>query len=95
MSARNSGDPGSIPGLGRYPGEGNSKPTPGLLPGESHGRRSLVGYTPWGRKEWDRTERLHFHFAFTLQDKEVWAGGINGGEGTGRGRFVCIDFPPS
>ena len=33
--------------------------TPVLLPGESHGRRSLVGYTPWGLKESDTTERLH------------------------------------
>ena len=31
-------------------------PTPALLPGESHGRRSLVGYSPWGRKESDTTE---------------------------------------
>ena len=37
-------------------------PTPVLLPGKSHGRRSLVGCSPWGRKESDRTERLHFHF---------------------------------
>ena len=37
-------------------------PTPVLLPGESHGRRSLVGCSPWGRKESDATERLHFHF---------------------------------
>jgi len=37
-------------------------PTPVLLPGESHGRRSLVGCSPWGRKESDTTERLHFHF---------------------------------
>ena len=34
--------------------------TPGLLPGKSHGQRSLVGYSPWGRKESDTTERLHF-----------------------------------
>ena len=34
-------------------------PTPVLLPGESHGGRSLVGYSPWGRKELDTTERLH------------------------------------
>ena len=34
--------------------------TPVLLPGESHGRRSLVGYSPRGRKESDTTERLHF-----------------------------------
>ena len=33
-----------------------------LLPRESHGRRSLVGYSLWGRKESDMTERLHFHF---------------------------------
>ena len=31
-----------------------------LLPGESHGRRSLGGYSPWGRKESNMTERLHF-----------------------------------
>ena len=43
--------------------------TPLLLPGESHGQRSLVGYSPWGRKESDTTERLHFgtfHLAYTL-----------------------------
>ena len=34
------------------------QPTPVLLPGESHGWRSLVGYSPWGRKEFDMTERL-------------------------------------
>ena len=34
-------------------------PTPVLLPGKSHGRRSLVGCSPWGRKESDSTERLH------------------------------------
>ena len=39
------------------------QPTPVLLPGESHGRRSLVGYSPRGCKESDTTERLHFHFA--------------------------------
>ena len=36
--------------------------TPVLLPRESHGWRSLVGYSPWSRKELDKTERLHFHF---------------------------------
>ena len=40
--------------------------TPALLPGKSHGQRSLEGYSPWGRKEWDTTERLHFHFYFLL-----------------------------
>ena len=61
-SAYNAGDPGSIPGLGRSPGEGNGNPLPAFLPGKSHGERSLVGYSPWGRKESDMTERLHFHF---------------------------------
>ena len=36
-----------------------------LLPGESHGGRSLVGYSPWGLKELDMTERLHFHFSLS------------------------------
>ena len=36
-------------------------PTPVLLPGKSHGWRSLVGCSPWGRIESDMTERLHFH----------------------------------
>ena len=38
------------------------QPTPVPLPGKSHGRRSVVDYSPWGRKESDRTEQLPFHF---------------------------------
>ena len=41
------------------------QPTPVLLPGESHGGRGLVGYSPWGHKELDTTERLHFHFTLS------------------------------
>ena len=37
------------------------QPTPVLLPGISHGQRSLVGYSPWGRKEWDMTEQSTAH----------------------------------
>ena len=54
----NAGDPGdmdSIPGLGRSPGE-KWQPTLVFLPGKSHGQRSLVGCSPWGHKESDRTE---------------------------------------
>ena len=40
-------------------------PTPVLLPGKSHGWRSLVGCGPWGRKESDTTEQLHFHFSLS------------------------------
>ena len=38
------------------------QPTPVLLPGRSHGLRSLVDYSPWDHKESDTTERLHFHY---------------------------------
>ena len=40
-------------------------PTPVLLPGKSHERRSLMGCSPWGHKELDRTEQLHFHFSLS------------------------------
>ena len=40
--------------------------TPVLLPGKSHGQRSLVGCGPWGREESDTTERLPFHFSLSL-----------------------------
>ena len=40
-------------------------PTPALLPGISHGRRSLVGCSPWDREELDTTEQLHFHFSLS------------------------------
>ena len=40
-------------------------PTPVLLPGKSHGWRSLVGCSPWGRQESDTMERLHFHFSLS------------------------------
>ena len=40
-------------------------PTAVLFPGKSHGWRSLVGYSPWGRTESDTTERLHFHFSLS------------------------------
>ena len=52
-SACNVGDLGSIPGLGRYPGEGERLPTPVFWPGEFHGL-----YSPWGHKESDTTEGI-------------------------------------
>ena len=45
-------------------------PAPVLLPGKSHGRRSLVGCSPWGRTESDTTERLDFHFSFSSIGEE-------------------------
>ena len=47
-------DVGWIPRLGRSSGGG--KPTPVFLPGESHGQKSLAGYSPWGHKELYITE---------------------------------------
>ena len=58
-SAYNAGDPGSIPELGRSQRR-KWQPTPVFLPGESHGQWNLVGYSPWGHKESDTTEQLHF-----------------------------------
>ena len=49
-------DRGLILGSGRSPGAVHSKPTPVFLPGESHGQRSLAGYSPWGHKESNTTE---------------------------------------
>ena len=41
------------------PLEEETQPTPVFLPGEFHGQRNLVGYSPWGRKESNTTERLN------------------------------------
>ena len=52
-------------------GEGNGTPTPVLLPGKSHGRRSLAGCSPWRHEELDTTERLHFDFHFHALEKAM------------------------
>ena len=70
------GRPGFDPWVRKIPWRRKWKPTPVFLPGESHGWRSLVGYSPWGRKELDTTERLHFHF----QEKQKILG--RGGKNT-------------
>ena len=53
-SACNIGDPGSIAGSGRSPGEGNGNPLQYSCP-ENPTERSLAGYIPWGRRESDMT----------------------------------------
>ena len=50
--------PGVGPWVGKTPWRRVMQLPPGFLPGESHGPRSLVGYSPWGRKESDTTEGL-------------------------------------
>ena len=58
-------------------------PTPVLLPGKSHGWRSLVGCSPWGRWGSDTTERLHFHFSLSCT-----------GEGNGNPlQHSCLENP--
>ena len=56
---------------GEDPLEKEMQPTPILLPGKFHGRRSLVGYSPWGRKESDTNEQLHFHFCFQASGSQL------------------------
>ena len=60
------GRPGFNPWVGKIPWRRKWQSTPVLLPGESHGQRSLIGYSPWGRKESDTTERLHLPSATLL-----------------------------
>ena len=58
-------------------------PTPVLLPGKSHGQRRLVGCSPWGRKESETTEQLHFHFSLLCT-----------GEGNGNPlQWSCLENP--
>ena len=58
-------------------------PTPALLPGKSHERRSLVGCGPWGRWELDMTQWLHFHFSLSST-----------GEGNGNSlQCSCLENP--
>ena len=66
-----------------YIRRGQWHPTPVLLPGKSHGRRSLGGCSPWGREESDTTERLHFPFSLSCT-----------GEGNGSPlQCFCLENP--
>ena len=56
-STWNAGDLGSIPGLGKSLGKGHGNPLQYSCLENPHGQRSLAGYSPWGRKESDMTER--------------------------------------
>ena len=54
------GRPRFDPWVGKIPWRRKWQPTPVCLPGKSHGQRILTGYSPWGHKESDMTEQLHF-----------------------------------
>ena len=57
----NTGDMGSIPGLGRSPGEGNGNPLQDSCPENLHRHRSFAGCSSWGRKESGMTKHPHFY----------------------------------
>ena len=61
------GRPRFNPWVGKILWRRKWQPTPVLLAGKSHGRGSVVGYSPWGLKESDTTEGLHYYFFFTTQ----------------------------
>ena len=58
---------GSIPGSGKSPGVGNGNPPQYSCLENPHGERSLVGYSPWGRKESDTTEVTQHAWMLTLE----------------------------
>ena len=58
-NAGDAGDMGLIPGVERSSWTRKWQPTPVFLPGKFHRQRSLVGYSPWGHQELDKTEHTH------------------------------------
>ena len=71
-SACSVGGLGSIPGLGRFPGGGHDNPLQYSCLEDPHGQRSLAGYSPWGRKESDTTERLSTAPPFNIEEYYVY-----------------------
>ena len=79
-SACNAGDArdtGLFPGLGRSPRRKAWQPIPVLLPGESHGQRSLVGYSPCSHKESDTTEHEYMYIYMNITDSLCCRGETN------------------
>ena len=94
-------DLGLILRSGRSPGVGNGNPLQYSLPGKSHGWWNLVGCSPWGRKESDTTEQLHFHFKLLQSCSTLWtvwtvAGQIALSVGFSRQEYWSgVPYPPS
>ena len=64
-------DMGSIPGLRKISWSRKWQPALVFLPEKFHGQRSLVGYSPWGCKESDRTECTHTHTDLYMKGKTI------------------------
>ena len=58
--------------VGKIPWRRKWQPSTVFLPGESNGWRNLLGYHPWGHKEWDTTEWLYFCFHSTALNSRMW-----------------------
>ena len=71
-SACNAGDQGPIPELGKIPWRRKWHPTPVFLPGKSYGWRSLAGYSPWGHKQSNTTERLAYLLGSHTSSPSMW-----------------------
>ena len=85
---------GSIPESGRSPGEGNGNLLQYSCLEKLHWRRSLLGYSSWGRKEAERTERLHVHFQrfwiTRIWKTSSWSSNPNGHK-TARKRMLLLN----
>ena len=77
------------PWIGKIPWRREWLPTPVFLPGESHGQRSLAGYSPWGHKESDMTEQLTLSLSFFMPTSEGFWFSMT------RGRLNIWVFPNS
>ena len=64
------------PCVGKTPWRRERQPTPVFLRGDSHGWRSVAGYSPWVRKELDTIEQLHFHFSGGIEGKDNKTGSL-------------------
>ena len=92
---------GSTPGSGKIRWRRKWQPAPVFLSGKSHGQRNLVGYSPWGRKELDRTEHTHMIYYWHPQsacntgDLDSIPGlGRSPGEGNGNPlQYSCLGNP--
>ena len=99
------GRPGFNPWVGKISWRRKWQPTPVFLPGKTHGRRSLIGYSPQGHKGSDTTEWLHFMgFSGGSDSKESACNVVNLGSVSGSGRssgegngnllqYSCLENP--
>ena len=91
-SACNVGDLGSILELGRSPGGENGNLRRYSCLENPHGQRSLREYSPWGRKESDMTEQLHFHFFFAKSELRIFL--FHHLDPSSECTIIYLSFPP-